>query len=80
MLEIFIGTANNTRSTIRMNQETDVATVPTPNIIRSDQSNDFRVTWVNQAVLVYSGNAAFPFLGFTMQDFFPVDFIGLRAM
>lgn len=63
-----------------MNQETDVVTIPTPNIIRRDQSNDFRITWVNQNVLVYSGNAAFPFMSFTMQDFYPVSFIGLRAV
>lgn len=80
MIEIFIGTANNTRSVIRMNQETNVVTVPTPNIIRRDQWNDFRVTWVNQIILVYRGNDPFPFLAFTMQDFFPVNFYGLRAV
>lgn len=80
MIEIFIGTANNTRSGIRMNQETDVVTIPTPNIISRDRSNDFRITWENHIVLVYSGNDAFPFMGFTMQDFFPVNFIGVRAV
>jgi len=80
MIEIFIGTANNTRSTIRMNQETDVVNIPTPNIIVRDRSNDFRITWVGQNVLIHSGNDPFPFMSFTMQDFYPVNFIGLRAV
>lgn len=80
MIEILIGTGNNTRSSIRVNQETEVATVPTPNIIRRDQSNDFRITWEQQTVLVYSGNNAFPFMAYTMQHFVPINFIGLRAV
>ncbi len=80
MLEIFIGAANNTRSVIRMNQDTDVVTVPTPNIVVRDQWNDFRITWANQIVLVFRGNDPFPFMGFTMVDFFPVNFYGLRAV
>lgn len=80
MIEILIGTGNNTRSVIRINQETIVATVPTPNILTRDQWNDFRITWANQIILVFSGNNPFPFLGFTMQDFFNVNFYGLRAV
>lgn len=80
MIEIFIGASNNTKSVIRVNQETNVVTVPTPNIISPDQWNDFRITWVNQIILVYRGNDTFPFMAFTMQDFFPVNFYGLRAV
>lgn len=80
MIEVFIGTTNNTRSSIRINQETNVVTVPSPNILARDQWNDFRVTWENQSILVYSGNSTFPFMGFTMQQFFPVNFYGLRAV
>lgn len=80
MIEIIIGTTNNTRSVIRMNQETNVVTVPTPNVIRRDQWNDFRVTWANQNILVFSGSDSFPFMSFTMQSFFPVNFYGLRAL
>lgn len=80
MIEIFIGTTNNTRSVIRVNDETVVATVPTPNIILQNQWNDFRVTWVNHNILVFRGNDPFPFMSFTMQDFFPVNFYGLRSV
>lgn len=80
MIEILIGTTNNTRSVIRMNQESDVVTVPTPNIIRQNQWNDFRITWANQNVLVFGGNSSFPFMSLTMRDFFPVNFYGLRAL
>ena len=79
-IEILIGTANNTRSVIRINEETDVVTVPTPNAIVPNQWNDFRVTWANQNVLVFRGNEQYPFMSYTMQDFFPVNFYGLRAV
>lgn len=80
MIEIFIGTENNTRCVIRRNQEADVVVVPTPNIIVQNQWNDFRITWENRVVLVYSSNDTFPFMGYTMQDFFPVNFYALRAV
>lgn len=80
VIEILIGTANNTRSVIRINQETNVATIPTPNILSRDRWNDFRITWANQNILVYRANDTFPFISFTMQDFFPVNFYGLRAV
>ncbi|XP_037025194.1 leucine-rich repeat-containing G-protein coupled receptor 5-like isoform X2 [Bradysia coprophila] len=79
-IEIFIGSANNTRSVIRVNEETDVVTVPTPNAIQQNQWNDFRVTWANQNVLVFRSNETFPFMSYTMQHFFPVNFYGLRAV
>jgi hypothetical protein len=81
MLEISIGTNNNTRSSIRRNQEaTNVVIIPTPGIIRQGEWNDFRITWVNQILLVFRGNDQFPFMSFTMTDFFPVGFYGLRSM
>lgn len=80
VIEILIGAANNTRSIVRVNQETDVVTVPTPNIIVPDQWNDFRVSWENQVVLVFRGNDTFPFMGYTMENFVPVNFYGLRAV
>ncbi|KAG5668554.1 hypothetical protein PVAND_016492 [Polypedilum vanderplanki] len=79
MIEIIIGAANNTRSIIRRNQETDVVTVPTPGIIRAGQWNGFRITWANHAILVWREGEEWPFMGFTMTDFFPVNFYGLRA-
>lgn len=80
VIEIFIGTTNNSRSVIRINRETNVAVVPTPNIIARDQWNDFRITWANQVILVYSGNNNYPFMSYTMEDLFPVNFYGLRAV
>ncbi|KAG4077952.1 hypothetical protein HA402_013452 [Bradysia odoriphaga] len=79
-IEIFIGSTNNTRSVIRVNEETNVVTVPTPNIIRQNQWNNFRVTWTNQTVLVFSSNDTFPFMNYTIQNIFPVNFYGLRAV
>lgn len=80
MLEIIIGSTNNTRSVIRSNQETDVVTVPTPNFVARGQWTDFRITWANQIVLVFRGNEQYPFMGFTMTHFFPVNFYALRAV
>ncbi|XP_037042738.1 carboxypeptidase N subunit 2-like [Bradysia coprophila] len=79
-IEIFIGSTNNTQSVIRVNEETEVVAVPTPNILRPNQWNDFRVTWADQNVLVFSSNDTFPFMNYTMQDIFPVNFYGLRAV
>lgn len=79
-IEIHIGSTNNTLSVIRLNDETNVVTVPTPNIIRPNQWNDFRVSWANHNVLVFNGNNTFPFMSYTMQHFFPVNHYGLRAV
>ncbi|KAJ6640711.1 Ubiquinone biosynthesis protein COQ4 like, mitochondrial, partial [Pseudolycoriella hygida] len=80
IVEILIGTNNNTRSEIRINQQTNVVTVPTPNILQQGQWNDFRVVWANQVIHVYRGNDSFPFMSYTMQLFFPVNFYGVRAV
>jgi hypothetical protein len=81
MLEIRIGTTNNTRSLIRRNQEDrNVVIVPTPEIIRHDEWNSFRIIWINHVVSVFRGNEQFPFMSFTMTDIFPVQFYGLQSM
>lgn len=80
MIEIFIGEENNTRSTIRLNQETNVVTLPTPNIIERDQWNDFRITWSYRGIFVYRGNAPFPLMYFYMQEYFPINYYGVRAV
>lgn len=80
MVEVFIGASNNTLSGMRFNQETNVALVPTPNIVARGQWNDFRVTWANQVILVFRGNDTYPFMTYTMESFVPVNFYGLRAV
>ncbi|KAG5668553.1 hypothetical protein PVAND_016491 [Polypedilum vanderplanki] len=79
MIEIIIGAANNTRSIVRRNQETDVAVVPTPGILNENFWNGFRITWANHIVLIFREGDQFPFLAFTMMDFFNVNFYGLRT-
>lgn len=78
MIEVLIGTANNTRSVIRENQTTNVVTVP--DVITKDQWNDYRITWANENILVSRGNDSFPFMSYTIQDSFPVNFYGLRSV
>jgi HKD family nuclease len=81
MLEIIIGSSNNTRSAIRRNQEDrNVVTMPTSRILGSNQWNDFRITWANRNILVFQGNEQFPFMTFAMTDFFPVGFYGLQSV
>jgi hypothetical protein len=41
--------------------------------------NRFRITWSRQVILVFEGNDEFPFLAYTMADWFPTNFIGLRS-
>ncbi|KAG5666214.1 putative Toll-like receptor 4, partial [Polypedilum vanderplanki] len=80
MIEVIIGAANNTRSIIRRNQVEDVAVVPSPGIIRSNQQNLFRIVWANHVILVFRENEQWPFLVHTMIDFFNVNFYGLRTL
>lgn len=79
MIEIFIGTANNTQSVIRLNQQIDF-TVSTANIIARGQWNDFIITWTNENVLVSRDGDSAPFINFTMLGLFPLNFYGLRAV
>lgn len=80
IIEIFIGATNNTRSIIRTNQDIDVVTLATPNIIARNQWNDFRVSWLNDGIIVYSGDSHIPLMNFTMQDSFPINYYGVRAV
>jgi hypothetical protein len=79
MLEIIIGTANNTRSVIRRNQDSDVVVVPTRDILRFGETSGFRVSWANHIVLVFREGDEWPFLAYTMEDFYNVNFYGLRS-
>jgi hypothetical protein len=79
MLEVFIGAEDNNVSFIRQNRESVVAIAPTPNIINGGGESLFEVTWANHLVLVTRVGERFPFLGYMMEDFFAVSFIGLRT-
>jgi hypothetical protein len=79
MLEIIIGANNNTRSVIRRNQEADVVIVPTPGILTNGQISGFRIVWANHIVLAFREGDEWPFLAYTMQDFYNVNFFGLRS-
>jgi hypothetical protein len=79
MLEIIIGAGNNTQSIIRRNQQIDVVTVPTHGILSGDQWNGFRIVWANHIILVFKEADEWPFMGFTMVDFVPVNFYGLKS-
>ena len=76
MLEIVF--SNDTVRIVR-NQATDVAVVPNQNIFRRDAWNSYRITWARHVVSVFEGNDGFPFIAYTMQDFYPVNFLGLRS-
>jgi hypothetical protein len=78
-VEIIIGASNNARSVIRRNLDTEEVAMPTMGIIEAGQWNDFRVTWTNNIVLV-SREGEMPFLAFSMQDIFNVNFFGVRTM
>lgn len=80
MIEIFIGTENNTRSIIRRNQDINEVNIVTRGILRNNEWTGFRIAWANHAILVFREGEEWPFMGFTMIDFFPVNFYGLRSM
>jgi len=67
--------------TIRIirNLNTEVAVVPNQGIFRNGEWNDYRITWARNVVLVFEGNDEFPFIAYTMEDFIPVNFYGLRS-
>ncbi|XP_070492483.1 protein artichoke-like [Chironomus tepperi] len=78
-IEIIIGTRNNTVSTIIRNQDQEVAVARSPNIIRPGQWTGLRITWANDFILVTEVGQNFPFLGFNLQDIFPIQFSGIRS-
>ncbi|CAG9801214.1 unnamed protein product [Chironomus riparius] len=76
MLEIVF---NNDTIRIVRNQDTDVAVIPTQRHFRIDAWNYYRITWARQVISVFEANEDFPFIAYTMQDWYPVNFLGLRA-
>ena len=79
MVEIHIGGNNNTISAIVRNQNIQVVNIPTPNIIRRGQSTGFRITWSNHVILVTREDQTYPFMAYTMEDWYSVNFYGLRS-
>ncbi|XP_070495302.1 protein artichoke-like [Chironomus tepperi] len=61
------------------NRETQVAAIPNTGIFIPGAGNRYRITWSRQVVLVFEGSDEFPFLAYTMQDWFPTHFLGLRS-
>lgn len=79
-IEIFIGIANNTRSAIRINEEeNDVVNIRTPDILNVGGWSDFRVVWANFVITVWRGNEQFPFMGWNMNELWPISHYGLRS-
>ena len=78
-VEIIIGTDNNTLSAIIRNQDTQVVTARSPNIIRPGQWTGLRITWANHAILVTREGQSFPFLVYNLECIYPVGFYGLRS-
>ncbi|KAL7051773.1 hypothetical protein ACKWTF_004613 [Chironomus riparius] len=76
MLEIVFS-----RETIRIirNQVTDVAVVPNIRTFLPAAGNRFRISWFRQVVSVFDGNDEFPFIAYTMEDWVPINFMGLRS-
>lgn len=78
-MEILLGEHNNTRSIIRRNGEEDVVNIPTPNILDPNSWTGFRVVFVNWMVLVFREGDFYPFMGWNMQEFYPMNFYGIRS-
>lgn len=79
-MEIFIGAHNNTRSIIRRNGSENVVDISTPGILRPTGWNGFRVVYANWAILVLREGEQWPFMGFNMRDFYPINFYGLATV
>lgn len=81
MIEIHLGANNNTITVILRGGEA-MTSVQSPNLLRQDHWVEFRITWANQVILVTLEDEfieAFPFISFTMDEFFPINFYGLRS-
>lgn len=78
-MEILIGVNNNTNSIIRRNGAEDVVVAMTPNILRPGIWNGFRIVFGNWVVLVFREGDQFPFMGYNMEEFYPVEFYGIRT-
>jgi hypothetical protein len=79
MVEIQLGVENNQRSVIRKNQSRNVANMSTPNILDYDDVNVFRVTWVDRVVLVFREGEEWPFMAYTLEDAFNIQYYGLKS-
>lgn len=77
LVEIHIGSVNNTRTTISRNGQIGIE-ISTPNIITLHQWNGFRITWVNNIIAITREGERFPFVSLTLNANFPVDRYGLR--
>lgn len=76
MVEIAI--SNQTVRIIR-SQVTQVAIVPSQGAFRPGAWNSYRVIWARNVVLVFEDDDEFPFIAYTMEDRFSVNFVGLRS-
>lgn len=79
MLEIAIGGNNNSLTQIIRNQDQVVVSVPTPNVLNRESFTGFRITWSQHVVLVSREDQQFPFLAYSMDDWFAVNFYGLQG-
>jgi hypothetical protein len=79
MVEIIIGGENNTISVIRIDQEANVVTMPTLGVLNDDGLSRFRVTWTHNVITV-SRDDGLPFIGFSLREFFDVNYFGLRTV
>ncbi|KAL7051772.1 hypothetical protein ACKWTF_004612 [Chironomus riparius] len=70
---------NNDTVRIIRNQDTQVAIVPNLGTFKPGGGNRFRVSWFRQVVSVFDGGDAFPFISYTMEDWVPINFVGLRS-
>lgn len=78
--EVLIGISNNTRSAIRIDGQTEVVNISTPNILQDSRWNDFRIIWANWMVVIFRGNERFPFMVYNLESFWPVSNYGIRAV
>ncbi|KAL7051775.1 hypothetical protein ACKWTF_004615 [Chironomus riparius] len=76
MVEIAI--SNQTVRIIR-SQVTQAAIVPSEGVFRPGAWNSYRIIWARNIVLVFENEDEFPFIAYTMEDRFVVNFIGLRS-
>jgi hypothetical protein len=79
-MEILIGAHNNTRSIIRRNGTENVVDISTPGILSPIGWNGFRIVYANWAILVLREGEQWPFMGFNMRDFYPINFYGLATV
>lgn len=56
-----------------------VVNASTPSILNPLEYRNFRITWVNQVILVFRGNDEFPFIAHSMEDMNEINFYGLKS-